>query len=106
MFLGSLGAAALEGDPLALALEALGGDKTLNLGGLGIFLSILASDGAPDNEFSHIILLVETEKFADLGGTLGAESLGVDDICKAGEFAFALLDDAEGQDAEVEVGNS
>lgn len=105
LFLGSLRAAALEGDPLALALEALGGDETLDFGGLGVFLSVLAGNGAADDEFSHIILLVQTEEFADLGGTLGAESLRVDDICEAGEFAFTLLDDAEGHDAEVEVGN-
>ena len=36
-----LGLAALEGDPVALVLETLGGDQTLDLGGLGVRLLAL-----------------------------------------------------------------
>ena len=38
LILDLLGLAALEGDPVALVLEALGGDKALNFGGLGVGL--------------------------------------------------------------------
>lgn len=120
---------------MTLALEALGSDQTLDLGGLGVFLLSLTigGNGTADHEFpvlsnnprlsipSHtktailciyalyrvpdIILLVQAEELADLGGALGSESLGVDDVCEAGEFAFALSDDAESQDSEIEAGD-
>ena len=37
-----LGLAALECDPVALVLQTLGGDQTLDLGGLGVGLLALA----------------------------------------------------------------
>jgi len=46
-----LGLAALEGDPVALVLETLGSDQTLDLGGLGVRLLALTLglDLATDN---------------------------------------------------------
>ena len=50
---------------------------------------------------TYIVLLAEAEESADLGGSLGTEALGVDDIGQAGDFVLALLDDGEGKDGKV-----
>lgn len=50
---------------------------------------------------TYIVILGEAEELADLGGALGAEALGVDDVGQAGDVAVALLDDAEGEDGQV-----
>ena len=50
---------------------------------------------------TYIVILAEAEEAADLGGTLGTEALGVDDIGEAGDFVVALLDDGESKDREV-----
>lgn len=125
--LGSLRTAALECDPVALVLETLGSDQTLDLGSLGVGLCalLLGLDLAADDELAnlqklwpsdstlaikdwrrsyeqtHIIFLAETEETADLGGTLGTEALGSDDVGDAGDVVVTLLDDGEGEDGEV-----
>ena len=78
---------------MALALETLGGNQTLDLGGLGVVLLALLGDGAADDELADVVLLVETEEATDLGGTLGAETLGDNDVGEAGDVVLALLDD-------------
>jgi hypothetical protein len=50
---------------------------------------------------TYIIILGEAEELADLGGALGAETLGVDDVGEAGDVALALLHDAEGKHGQV-----
>lgn len=100
---GSLGAAALDGNALALALEALGGNQTLDLGGLGVVLLALLGDSAADDELANVVLLVETEEATDLGGALGAETLGDNGVGQAGEVLGALLDDGESENSEVET---
>jgi len=52
-------------------------------------------------EKTHIIFLAETEEAADLGGTLGTEALGVDDVGETWDVLVALLDDAQSEDREV-----
>lgn len=52
-------------------------------------------------EKTHIIFLAETEEAADLGGALGTEALGVDDIGQTGDVGVTLLDDGEGEDRQV-----
>lgn len=98
---GSLSATALDGDPVTLALETLRSNQALDLGGLGVVLLALAGDGAADDELADVVLLVETEEAADLGGTLGTESLGNDGVGEAGEVALTLLDDAQSEDSEI-----
>ena len=49
----------------------------------------------------HIIFLIETEEFADLGGTLGTKTLGLDNIGQARDIVFSLLDDGKGENREV-----
>lgn len=50
---------------------------------------------------THIVFLAETEEAADLGGTLGPEALGVDDVGEAGHVLVALLDNRQGEDGQV-----
>lgn len=90
---------------MTLVLETLGGNQTLDLGGLGVFGLALAGDGTTDDELADVVLLVETEEAADLSGTLRTETLGDDAVGQTGELALTLLDDAEGQDGKVEVGD-
>ena len=96
---------ALEGHAVALVLETLGSDQTLDLGGLGVFGLALLGDGTADDELADVVLLVETEEAADLGGTLGTETLGDDGVGQTGKLTLTLLDDGEGQDGKVEVGD-
>ena len=102
---GGLSTTALDGNAVTLVLETLGGNQTLDLGGLGVFGLALAGDGTADDELADVVLLVETEETADLGGTLRTETLGDDAVGQTGELALTLLDDAEGQDGKVEVGD-
>ena len=53
LLLGRFRTAALEGDAVTLALETLGSDQTLDLGGLGVFLLslTLGGNGTADDEF-------------------------------------------------------
>jgi len=102
---GSLSAAALDGNGVALALQALGSNQTLDLGGLGVLGLALLGDGAANDELADIILLVEAEETADLGGTLGAETLGDDGVGETGELALTLLDDAQGENGKVLTGD-
>ena len=50
---------------------------------------------------THIVFLAETEELADLGGTLGTKTLGVDGVGEAGELGVALLHDGESEDRKV-----
>merc|ERR1712159_443085 len=67
----------LEGQHVALALEALWGHQTLDLGSLGVLLATLGCDLPADNTLGDIGFLVHTPELTDLVGTLGskAESL-------------------------------
>lgn len=112
---------------MTLVLKALRGNKTLDLGGLGVGLLALTLrldfatddeladldcrkngtsdstllDWRSDNEQTHIIFLAETKEAADLGGTLGAQALGVNGVGDTGDVVVALLDDAESKDREI-----
>lgn len=76
------------------------------LGGIRCRDSSLSSrssnDRAGDDECStYIVILAEAEEAADLGGTLGAEALGVDDVGQAGNVGLTLLDNGESEDGEI-----
>jgi hypothetical protein len=99
---GSLSTTTLNGDPVTLALETLGSNQALDLRGLGVLLLALLGNSAADDELADVVLLVETEESANFGGTLGAEALGVDDVGQTRDLRFALLDDAEGENGQVQ----
>lgn len=55
---------------------------------------------------TYIVLLGEAEELADLRGTLGSETLGVDDVGQAGNVLLALLDDSQSKDGQVHADNA
>jgi len=95
---------ALERVEVAAALEAEGGDEALDLGSFGVGLStllLLADNLTADNILPDIVLLGQVEEPPDLGGTLGAETLGEDGVGKTGDLSLALLNDDEGEDSDI-----
>lgn len=90
---------------MALALQALGSNQTLDLGGLGVLGLALLGDSTADNKLADIIVLGQGEEAADLGGTLGAETLGDNGVGQTGEVVLTLLDDGQSEDGEVQTGD-
>jgi hypothetical protein len=103
LILDLLSLAALESGTVALVLEALGSDQTLDLGSLGVrrLALTLGLDLSSDNVLTDIVILGEAEELADLGGALGSETLGVDDVGETGDLVITLLDDGESEDGEI-----
>jgi len=101
--LGALRVAALECDAVALVLQTLRSNQTLDLWCLGVWLLALTLwlNLTTDNELADIIFLGEAEELADLRGTLGTKTLGVDGVGDTWDVVVALLDDGEGKDREV-----
>jgi len=101
--LGSLSIAALKCDAVALMLQTLGSDQTLDLRCLSIRLLPLALrlNFTTDNKLADIILLGEAKELPDLRSTLGAEALWVDGVGHAWDVGFARLDDRKGEDGQV-----
>jgi hypothetical protein len=58
----------LERLEMPLPLESLGGHEPLDLGSLGVGLAGLGGDLTGNDEGSDIVLFVEVEESADLGG--------------------------------------
>lgn len=167
LILDLLSLAALERNAVALVLETLGGDQSLDTGSLGVRLLALAlglnltsdnvladllgvegkpkhishpvfpcfkcgffplrlyiggyaakdsslssrrsNDRVGDDEYcrsTYIVILAEAEEAANLGGALGTEALGVDDVGQAGDLVVALLGDGEGEDSEVHANDA
>jgi len=106
--LGLLSVAALQGDTVALVLQALRGNKTLDLWCLGVWLLTLTLwlNLTTDNELANIIILGETEELSDLRGTLGTKALGVHDISDTGNVVVALLDNGESQHGQIHSYNA
>lgn len=106
--LGSLRVAALKRNTVALVLEALWGNKALDLWCLGVWLLAftLWLDCATDDEFANIIILGEAEELADLGGALRTKTLGGDNVGEAWELSLTLLDDGESEDGQVHGDNA
>ena len=46
-------------------------------------------------------MLGKTKEAANLGGTLGTETLGLDGVGQARDIGLALLDDGQGKDSQV-----
>jgi len=101
--LGLLGATALECDAVALVLQTLGSNQTLDLWCLRVWLLSLALwlNLTTDNKLANIIILGETEESSDLCSTLRAKTLWVDGIGDAWDVGISLLDDAEGEDRQI-----
>ena len=81
---------------VTLALQALGGDKTLDLGCFGGLLDFTA-----DNKLPDVLFLGKVKELADLVGSLGAESAGLHLIGETSNLLLSLLNKDEGHDTEV-----
>lgn len=53
-----------------------------------------------------IVLLGQTKESSDLGGALGTQSLGVDNIGQTRDIALALLDDGQSQNRQILSNNA
>lgn len=89
-----------------LALQALGGDQALDLGGLERGLLALLLDLALDHVVADVILLGQVEQLADLAGTLGSEAARAGGVSEALNVIGPLLDDRQGKHAEGRVDNA
>jgi hypothetical protein len=98
-----LGLAPLEGSAVALVLQTLRSDQPLDLGGLGVRLLALTLglDLSSDDVLADIVILGEAEELANLGGALGAEALGVDNVGQTRDLLVTLLDDGESEDGHL-----
>jgi hypothetical protein len=107
-FLGGFSASTLESLLSSLALKSDGGDKTLDLGGLGVglLLGVLGLNLTTNDELTDIISLVQVEELADVVGTLGSETLGDSSIGQSRDVLFTLLDNHKGEDGQVRVDNA
>jgi len=106
--LSGLRASSLKRKPMSFTLKSLRGDQTLDLGSLGVrLLSLgLGCDLTTDDKLANVVLLGQSVKFANLGGTLGSQSFRLCDVGDAGDVALALLDDDDGEDGEVHADNA
>jgi len=100
-----LGLAALECDAVALVLETLRSDETLDARSLGVWLrallALLGLDLTTDDKLANIVFLAETEEAADLAGTLWTQTLGVYGIRQTWDVCVSLLDNGQSQDGQV-----
>lgn len=101
--LGTLSVTTLECESMTLVLETLRGDQTLDLWCLGVDLLALTLwlNLTTDNEFTDIILLGEPKELSNLGGTLGAQSLWVDNVGDTWDVALSLLDNAQSENGQI-----
>ena len=64
--------------------------------GVGLLLGILGLDFPPNNKFPDIVLLGQSEEFADFAGPFRSKSFRVSDIGKAREIRVTLFDNDNG----------
>jgi hypothetical protein len=107
-FLGGFSASTLESLLSSLALKSDGGDKTLNLGGLGVglLLGVLGLNLTTNDELANIISLLQVEELTDVVSTLRSETLGDSSIGQSGNVLFTLLDNNKGDDGQVRRDNA
>jgi len=75
----------------------------LNFRGLGIrfLLGIFGLNFTSNNEISHIVLLCQIEKLANLARPLGAETFRVRDVGKPRDFSIPLFDNSNREDGKI-----
>jgi len=74
--------------------------QSLNFRGLGIrfLLGVFGLNFTSNNEISHIVLLCQIEKLANLARSLGAETFGVRNVGEPGDFSITLFDNDDRKD--------
>lgn len=101
--LGLLSISALQRNTMTLVLQTLRSNQSLNLWCLGVWLLTLALwlNFTTDDKLADIVFLGEAEELADLGSTLGTETLWVNNVGDAGDLSVTLLDDRESQYGQI-----
>jgi len=84
----------------SLASVSLLSDESLNLGRLVVGL-LTRLHFSPDNILGDIVLLTEGESLSNLTNSLGSESSRSLSISESGNIVVTLLEDLEGNDAEI-----
>jgi len=99
--LGSLPSSLLVGLVDSLSSESSVSDQSLDLGGLVSDGLAFLFDLSSDDESSDIIILGQSEKFSDSGGSLGSESLGKLGVSETSNGLFTDLDDSKSDDGKI-----
>jgi len=85
----------------SLSSQSSVSDQSLDLGGLSSDLLAFLFDLSSDNESSDIIVFSQSEELSDLGGSLGAESLGLLVVSQTFNIGFTFLDDGDGNNRKI-----
>jgi len=85
----------------SLSSESVVSDQSLDLGGLSSDGLAFLFDLSSDNKSSNVIILVQSEELSDLGGSLGAESLGDLRVSQTFDIGFTLLGDGESDNGKI-----
>jgi len=85
----------------SLSSESVVSDQSLDLGGLSSDGLAFLFDLSSDNKSSNVIILVQSEELSDLGGSLGAESLGDLIVGQTFDIGFTLLGDGESDNGKI-----
>ena len=77
--------------------------QSLNFRGRGIrfLLGVFGLNFTSNNEISHIVLLCQIEKLANLARSLGTETFRVRDVGEPRDFSIALFDNGDGEDGKI-----
>lgn len=99
--LGSLPSSLLVGLIDSLSSESSVSDQSLDLGSLISDGLAFLFDLSSDDESSDIIILGQSEKFSDSGGSLGSESLGKLGVSETSDGLFTDLDNSKSDDGKI-----
>jgi hypothetical protein len=88
-------------DALSLSAKSDRGNKTLDLGALGILLSTLLGELTSNNILANIISLSQVEELADLGSTLRTKALRDDRVSQTLNLVITLLDDNKVENRQI-----
>ncbi len=89
---------------MTLPLQHDGGDQALDLGRLELgLLALLDGQGPLDHVLTDVVVFVQVEELADLGGSLRAQTPWDGGVGQTGDLLLALLDDDQGEDGQVAV---
>jgi len=93
-------------DQVALALQALRGNQSLDLGGLEVRLLLALNDLSSDDELLHIIISLQVEELANARRTLGTEAARLDGVGQTRDLTLTLLYDEKVENGELTRNNT
>ena len=97
----------LQSQQVSLALEGAGGDKALDLGGLGAgLLTLLLGELTTDDVLANIVGLLEGKELANLRGTLGTKTAGNVVVSQAGDLLLSTGNNDQVEDLNIGGNNA